>query len=165
MSAPPLYRLVAAEDRGWAALNRPLWVPGRLWRRLQVPVAAQAYVLMTPEEPAFQAVHDAAAALRRAIAEVDEVAEIEPTVHGTWLYRPIATGAQAQEWLDKAIGAELWWPHEVTWVGAGDLRILYLPDSEGLVLTLVAWGCDAQRLLDRIADELGALPKLAATES
>lgn len=161
MSEQPLYRLVAAPDTGWAALNRPLWVPGRLLRRLGVPPAQQAYVVMTPEKPAFEAVRDAAAALRRVIAEF---ADAKPTVHGTWLYRPIRSGAEAQEWLDEATGGELWWPHEVTWVAPGDLRIVYLPDSEGLVLTLVAWGDDAQRLLDRIADALDALPKLAITD-
>lgn len=147
------------EEAVWKTFRRAPTLRRSVLRHLGVGLFDVALVLVSPDEPYFADVRQAAAVVRQA-ASVFGAAP--PTIHSMWLYKPIITGAEADSWLDGAIDEHRWWwPNDVSWICSGSLRLLYRSDSDGAALTLFAWGTPAELLLNRLGADLGLLATLA----
>lgn len=153
------YLLLEDEHETWRRFHRAPTLRRTVLRHLGVGLHDQALVLLSPAEPYFADVRDAAAVVRRA---VHDFGAGPPTVHSLWLYSPVITGDAAEDWLDEVVEEHRWWwPNDVSWVSATSAQVLYRSDSYGGTLTLFVWGEAAELLLHRLAVELRSLPKVA----
>ncbi len=156
------YRLLDEEHGVWRAFSRAPTLRRTVLRHLGVGLFDVALVLVSPDEPYFADVREAGAVVRRAARDFGAG---PATVHGMWLYKPIITGDPAESWLDEVVDEHRWWwPNDVTWICSGSLRVLYRSDTDGVALTLFAWGAPAELLLSRLAAELRLLPKVPREE-